>query len=137
MMILLLSSRSTVDTRSATAILLACGATELLHTLRRSNIICSSIPAGRLEVDDLQSRKAGKHDGAQLYAKDKRRMVALTERQAERWEVGLCNSNRLCWVALVVIVVYSHTLCAAGPFLSVAHIPSSRLRSGYERRALL
>ena len=42
-------------------------------------------------MDDLQSQKAAKHDGAQLYAKDKRRMVALTERQAERWKVGLCH----------------------------------------------
>ena len=39
-------------------------------------------------MDDLQSEKAKKHDGAQLYAKDKRRMVALTERQAEQWKAG-------------------------------------------------
>jgi len=50
-------------------------------------------------VDDLQSQKAGKPDGAQLYAKDKRRMVALTERQAERWKVDRCHSNILCWFA--------------------------------------
>ncbi len=50
-------------------------------------------------MDDLQSQKAGKPDGAQLYAKDKRRMVALTERQAERWKVDRCHSNILCWFA--------------------------------------
>ena len=43
--------------------------------------------AEKLEVDDLQSEKAGKHDGSSMYAKDKRRMVALTERFSERWQV--------------------------------------------------
>lgn len=40
----------------------------------------------KLEVDDLQSKKAGKHNGSSLYAKDKRRMVALAERFSERWQ---------------------------------------------------
>lgn len=43
--------------------------------------------AEALEVDDLQSEKASKHDGSSLYAKDKRRMVALAERFSQRWQV--------------------------------------------------
>lgn len=43
--------------------------------------------AEKLEVDDLQSEKAGKHDGSSMYAKDKRRMVALAERFSQRWQV--------------------------------------------------
>ena len=38
-------------------------------------------------MEDLQSAKAGKHDGSSMYAKDKRRMVALAERFTERWQV--------------------------------------------------
>ncbi len=58
----------------------------MIHKRTSGNASCY---AEGLEVDDLQSEKARKHDGAQLYAKDKRRMVALTERQAELWKAGL------------------------------------------------
>ena len=49
--------------------------------------MCPIYSAEKLEIDDLQSQKAGKHDGSSLYAKDKRRMLALSERFADRWQV--------------------------------------------------
>ena len=67
-------------------------------------------------MDDLQSEKAKKHAGAQLYAKDKRRMVALTELQAKRWQAG---------VYLVCLMVVQVCRC-------LVTVPARSLRrSGY------
>mmetsp|Transcript_4882 Transcript_4882/g.10484 ORF Transcript_4882/g.10484 Transcript_4882/m.10484 type:complete len:328 (-) Transcript_4882:437-1420(-) len=39
----------------------------------------------RLDVDDLQNEGMKKYDGVTAYSKDKRRMVAISERLADKW----------------------------------------------------
>ena len=103
----------------------------MLRTSDSSIITAAAFDAERLEVDDLQSQKAGKHDGAQLYAKDKRRMVALTEGLAERWKVGLFNSNILsCAGHGTLAVIYTQGSCWADVAHPCMSIPARLLGAG-------